>query len=267
MRTLWAVYRESFRLTVLEMSQYRVNLAIWILSLIAEPIIYMTVWTIVTQEQGGTVGGLTAGQFSAYYITWMLVRHFTVTLAPDAIEWRVRNGIFSGLLLRPLHPIHQDVGSNLGYKLVALPIILAIMFGLALVFPPTFQLQPLTALLFVPAVILGYLIRFITHWVLGLSAFWITRTQALFGLYFVAEIFLTGRFAPMSILPDWIEAIATVSPFRWMIAFPVELILGIMPADQIPFGFLMQALWLFVMIGVLRVVWAAGVRQYTAVSG
>jgi ABC-2 type transport system permease protein len=251
----------------MQMSQYRMNLAIWILSLITEPIVYMTVWTVVTREQGGSVNGLTAGQFSAYYIAWMLVRHFSVTLSPDALEWRVKNGQFSGLMLRPVHPVHIDIGENIGYKLVALPIILVMMLGLALVFPPQFTLEWWRVLVFIPAVIVSFLIRFLFHWIVGLIAFWTTRASALFDVLSVSEIFLTGRLAPMQILPPVIVTIATFSPFRWMISFPVELLLGqVAPQDVVP-GLAIQLFWLAFMIGLLRVVWGAAVRRYGAVGG
>lgn len=265
-RTLFPVYSQSFRLSVMEMSQYRINLVIWILSLITEPIVYMAVWTVVSGEQGSTVEGFTAGQFSAYYIMWMLVRHFAVTLAPDVLEWRVRDGAFSGLMLRPVHPVHADIGSNLGYKLVALPIILLMMVGLAIVFPPTFNFQAWTMIAFIPAMVMAFLIRFLSHWILGLIAFWTTRANALFGLFFVAEIFLTGRLAPMSLLPEWVVMLASVLPFRWMISFPVEVILGQLTPEQVLQGFAIQVVWLVLMVLLLRGVWHLGTKQYAAVG-
>jgi ABC-2 type transport system permease protein len=265
-RELFPVYRKSFQLSVMQMSQYRMNLAFWIISLIAEPITYMAVWTVVATQQGGDVGGLTVGEFSAYYITWMLVRHFAVTLSPDALEWRVREGAFSGLMLRPVHPVHADIGDNLGYKLVALPISLLMMLGLAIAFPPTFNFQWWTALAFIPTMILAFLIRFLSHWILGLLAFWTTRARALYEMFFVAEIFLTGRLAPMSLLPGWVVTLASVLPFRWMISFPVEVFSGQLQPNEILIGLGIQVIWLLLMIGLLRGVWWLAMRQYTAVG-
>jgi ABC-2 type transport system permease protein len=260
------IYTTFFRKTLMEMSQYRANLAIWILSLIAEPIIYMTIWTTIAQQQGGSVDGITAGDFAAYYITWMLARHFAVTLSPEAMSWRVRTGAFSGLLMRPVHPIHADIGENIGYKLVALPIILLAMLGLAIAFPPTFSITWWSALAFIPAMILAFLIRFLSHWILGLAAFWTTRGTAIFEVFFVAEIFLTGRLAPMELLPEWVVILASVLPFRWMLSFPVELLLGRVAPQDLWIGFGAQIIWLVIMLLLLKVVWAAANRHYTAVG-
>jgi ABC-2 type transport system permease protein len=263
--TLATIYRATFRNEITVMSQYRVSLAIWILSLITEPIVYMTVWTTLTPD-GGTTGGFSDGDFAAYYITWMLVRHFAVTLAPDAIEWRVRQGEFSALLLRPVHPVHTDLAANLGYKLVALPIILLMMLGLATIFPPTFNLQWWSILAFIPVMVLAWLIRFLSHWILGLLAFWTTRATAFFQVFFTAEIFLTGRLAPLELLPPVIALTATILPFRWMIAFPTELLLGRLSPQDALFGVGMQVLWLMLELLLLRLIWRAAVRKYGAVG-
>jgi ABC-2 type transport system permease protein len=265
MDKLLTIYKQEFVKEIAVASQYRMSLAIWILSLITEPIVYMTVWTTITNQQG-SVGGFTGGEFAAYYITWMLVRHFAVTLSPDAIEWRVRQGEFSALLLKPVHPIHTDIASNIAYKLVALPIIVLMMLGLATIFPPTYNFQVWSVLAFAPVMIMAYLIRFLSHWILGLLAFWTTRANAIFESLFVAEIFLTGRLAPLSLLPVPILIAASILPFRWMIAFPVELLLGKVTPEDALMGFGMQVIWLGIEMLLLFVVWRAGVKRYAAVG-
>jgi ABC-2 type transport system permease protein len=45
--------------------QYRVANYLWMLGMIAEPIIYLVVWTTIAEEQGGQVGGVSTGQFAA----------------------------------------------------------------------------------------------------------------------------------------------------------------------------------------------------------
>lgn len=265
MQKLLEIYRKQFVTELAVVTQYKVNIAIWILSLITEPIVYMAVWTTITKTQG-SVGDYSAGDFAAYYITWMLVRHFAVTLSPDALEWRVRQGEFSNLLLKPLHPIHTDIAQNVAYKLVALPIIILMMLALATIFPPTYNFQVWSILAFVPVMFMAYLIRFLSHWILGILAFWTTRAHSIFQIFFVAEIFLTGRLAPLALLPPAVTIAASILPFRWMIAFPVELLLGKVSPEDALIGFGMQTIWLGIELMLLFLVWRAGVRRYAAVG-
>jgi hypothetical protein len=43
--------------------------------MVAEPVIYLVVWTTIADSHGGSVQGITAGEFAAYYIVWTLITH------------------------------------------------------------------------------------------------------------------------------------------------------------------------------------------------
>ena len=58
--------------------QYRTGHYFFLLGMIAEPVIYLVVWTTIADQQGGEVQGLTAGYFAAYYIVWTLVRNMNI---------------------------------------------------------------------------------------------------------------------------------------------------------------------------------------------
>ena len=46
-----ALYRAQFRTTIAEQFQYRGALAIWMLGLVLEPVIYLSVWSAVAAPQ------------------------------------------------------------------------------------------------------------------------------------------------------------------------------------------------------------------------
>ena len=64
------------------------------------------------------MGGYTAGQFAAYYIVWTLVHNINIVFTPYGWEWRIQKGQLSGQLLKPMHPIHYDLGYFAGWKAV-----------------------------------------------------------------------------------------------------------------------------------------------------
>ena len=89
--------------------QYRVATYFWLIGMLAEPIVYLVVWTTIAEQQGGSVQGITTGEFAAYYIVWTLVRNMNIVFTPYGWEWRIREGELSASLLRPLHPLHDDI--------------------------------------------------------------------------------------------------------------------------------------------------------------
>ena len=266
MRDLFALYLQQFKTTFASMLQYRASLFIWMIGQVLEPLIYLVVWTTVSDSRGGSVGDFTAAQFASYYIVFMVVNQMTYTWIMWEYEYRIREGLLSPVLLRPVHPIHADIADNVSSKLVTLPIMLLIAAGLALLFKPQVNLQVWGILAFIPAIVLAFLVRFLVEWSLAQAAFWTTRVSAINQVYFVLILFLSGQLAPLSLFPRAIQILADVLPFRWMIGFPVELVLGRLTPLQAATGLAAQAAWVLISLFLLRVVWRAGIRLYSAVG-
>jgi len=106
----------------------------------------------------------------------------------------------------------------------------------------------------------------VSGWTLALAAFWTTRVSAINNLYFTLQIFLSGQMVPLSVFPDWLQAATWLLPFRWMVAFPVELGLGRLDEGQIAVGFAMQLAWTVISFLGLWVLWRSAIRRYTAVG-
>lgn len=267
MRGLVDLYLQQFKTSLATMVQYRAALVIWLISQVLEPLIYLIVWTVISRGQGGSVGGYTTTQFAAYFILLMLVNHVTYTWIMYEYEYRVRHGALSFALLRPVHPIHADIADNVSSKTVSFPAMLLTAVGLALLFRPAFRFLPWAVLAAVPAVAMAFILRFFVEWSLALAAFWMTRVSAVNQMYFVAMLFLSGQMAPLSLMPGWAQWIASVSPFRWMISFPLELLLGRLTPIEAAQGFLVQIAWIAAAWILMRVIWRAGARAYSAVGG
>jgi ABC-2 type transport system permease protein len=104
------------------------------------------------------------------------------------------------------------------------------------------------------------------EWTMASLAFWITRVTAINQLYYVVFLFLSGFVAPLDLLPGPVRAVAELLPFYRMLGFPVELLLGRLSPTQALVGFGAQLAWLAFALLLLNVVWARGVRQYSAVG-
>ena len=266
MNDLLALYRAQFKTTIAGQLQYRGALVIWLLGLVLEPTIYLIVWSTVARSQGGEVDNFTPAAFAAYFLTVMLVDHATFTWIMWEFEYRVRQGHLSPLLLRPVHPVHRDIADNATYKLLTLPVVLAVAALLAFAFRPAFALVPWALVAFVPVLAMAFAVRFGLEWTLAMTGFWTTRVTALNQLYYVAFLFLSGQAVPLALLPEPVRLATNLLPFRWFLGFPIELVLGRLSPLQALAGFGAQAAWLVVIVAALALVWRRGVRQYSAVG-
>lgn len=266
-RGLVDVYVTEMRLAIAQQIQYRAANYFYMLGMVAEPVIYLVVWTTVAVQQGGSVGGFTPGELAAYYIVWTLVRNINIVFTPYGWEWRIREGQLSGQLLRPLFPIVEDLGFFLGWKPVVLLLWLPIAAFLAFAFKPELDPSPLAILCFLPALLGAYLIRSLNQSSLGMATFWTTRVGPIFQLYIAAELLLSGRLVPMSLMPEWVQQLAWLLPFQWTFGFPIEVLVGNLTQHELLRGLGMQLLWIGIGAVLVRVVWHFAIKRYSAVSG
>lgn len=263
---LTAFYSLRVKYAALLVFQYRLATFLWVVGLIVEPVIYLVIWSTVAREQGGIIGGYTLADFTAYYLVWMILRVVNIGLHPGAFEWRVRNGRWSHLLLRPLHPIHDDIAFLIGNKALDFVILIPILILLGLFFRPDLNPTGWQILLFIIACLLGFLVRTVWQWALGLTTFWVVRVQAIFDLYFAIELLLSGRIVPLDLLPDWAQRLANFLPYQWSFGFPIEVAIGRQTWSQAVTGIGIQLCWIVGGWILVMFLWRRGVKRYSAVG-
>ncbi len=264
----WAdLYLTMFRIAILDNIQYRVANYFYMIGMVAEPVIYLVVWSTIARQQGGQVGGFTPGQFAAYYIVWTLVRQMNIVFTVYGWEERIRQGELSAMLLQPLFPIHRDIAFLAGWKLVTIVMWLPIAAVLTLLFSPELNVRPIDVAVFAVAIWGAYLVRTMLYWILGMVSFWTTRAGPLFQLMFTAELLLSGRLVPLSLMPGWAQQLANLLPFKWTFGFPIEALVGRLPEGDLLGGLAIQLAWIVIgWIGV-RIFWRFAIRRYSAVNG
>lgn len=268
----WDLYRAQLKIGIALMFQYRFAVLIWGVWGFVGPLISLAVWTAATQARGGAVVNTQNGatfdraDFAAYFLVFMVFSHLTMSWDAFEFGYRVRSGSLSAGLLKPVHPIHGDACQNISFKIVTGGMILPAWIALFFILHPTPPHSVWSLLLSIPALILAGVMRYILQYALAATAFWTTRVDAVNQLYFTLDSFLAGRLAPLTLLPGALGTVAYFSPFRAMGAFPVELALGRVPPEQILPGFALQVFWLAGAVVTLRLVWSAGIRQYSAVG-
>ncbi len=266
-RSVLDFYLTTMRTAIVNQFQYRVAQYFYMLGMVAEPIVYLVVWTTIANESGGEVNGITAGEFAAYYIVWTLVRNMNIVFGAPFWEWRIREGRMSSELLRPLHPLHNDLAWFAGSKLVLIVLWLPIAAGLALAFEPTLDPSPLEVVVFFFAIWGAYLLRTMLQSTLGMLCFWTTRGAAIFDLYMTTELLLSGRLVPLPLMPDEVQTVAAFLPFQWAFFFPIDALVGDRSTAWLIGGLGMQLLWIVIGFALFRLAWRTAIKRFSAVGG
>lgn len=266
MRPLLAYYRAYSRLSLAIELQYRGALIIWQIGAVLSPTVFLIVWSAAARANGGAIGGFAPADFAAYYLALLAVMRLTSTYIMFVFERNIREGQLSAALLRPIHPVHGTAAEMATHNAISLATLLPAVAGLAAYFRPAFHTPPWAALAFAPALALGFAVRFLIEWSIALAAFWTTRIGAINQLYYTALLFFSGLLAPLALLPGPVRALASALPFRAMIAFPVELLLGRLSPGAALAGVAAQFAWLAAGLALQHLIWHAGVRRYSAVG-
>lgn len=266
-RSYVRLYLSLARTEIAAQFQYRVSNYMYMIGMIIEPVIYLVVWSSIAEQQGGEVGGYTPETFAAYYIVWTLVRNMNIVFTPFGWEERIREGMLSAHLVRPIHPIHYDLGSFAGWKVVVIVLWLPIAAILTLVFQPALDPSAAQVVTFAIAIWGAYLIRSLLLWMLGMMTFWTTRVSAIFEAYFAAELLLSGRLVPVSLMPDWVQTVASFLPFESCFGFPITALVGPITDAELVEGLVRQAIWIAIGVVGVALMWKRAVVRYTAVAG
>src|SRR5215207_6632119 len=98
------IYRRMWQVNWAEQWQYRANLLMYLLYWLVSPIVYLAVWTTVANSQG-SVQGLTANDFTTYYLTLLIVDNLTSDITIHLLAYKIKDGTLAGELLKPVHPV------------------------------------------------------------------------------------------------------------------------------------------------------------------
>jgi len=255
------------RIGVAETVAYRAEFLVWILTTTL-PLVMLALWTTVASENGGQFAGYTSSQYVAYYLATLIVRNVTGSWVAWQISEEIRQGTMSMRLLRPMHPFFSFAASHIAAipfrGVVALPIAVALLLSSG---SSSLTTHPIQLAMLLPSIALAWIVTFAILFAIGALAFWITKSFAIFTLYFGLYNLLTGYLLPIKLMPAWITRIATYSPFPAMLSSPVRIMtedLGTPDTLQIVAA---QAGWAVATIALALYVWKLGIKRFEAVGG
>lgn len=269
MRGFVRAFTAMLRVNIANMIQYRAETFLWSIWGIINPTVLYVMWAAAARgSSDGEVAGLDTNGVATYYFSIMIVGHVTAAWDVYEMSYHVRKGSLSPQLLRPILPMWNSVTGNMAYKITTLMFVLPMWTIFFLVVRPHFQTQAWQFAMAPIALILGAVLNYMMCYTVALIAFWATKLDAVGEIYFGLCMMLGGRIAPIAGLPPVVLDIANMLPFRWMFAFPAELMAGLVKTpNEAMAGIGAQLAWVVATIILFHVVWNAAIKRYSAVSG
>jgi ABC-2 type transport system permease protein len=229
------------------------------------PLVMLALWAAVARS--GPVGAYTQKGFAAYYLATLLVRLLTGSWVVWEMTMEIRSGTLALRLLRPIHPLLAYSAENLAAVpmrgIVAIPLIVIFLWNVR----DQLAGDPLIWVLLAPALLGAWLLTFLVMAIIGTLGLWLESATSLFEAWLGISSILSGYLIPLDLFPGSVRAVALVLPFRFLLSFPVELVLG--RVDRAQALLLLAAQWGYVAVALLatRTLWRAGLRRYAAYGG
>ncbi|MCX6017935.1 MAG: ABC-2 family transporter protein [Chloroflexi bacterium] len=244
--------------------EYRSQAILWMMTSLLMVIMLM-VWLGVSDK--GAINGFTRGDFIAYYMVGWVVRTLTAVWASWEMDYQIRQGTLSPLLLRPIHPILNEIAANLTEKIFRMAIVMPIVIIVLILSPDAHvNLDIVSLAMFVPAMIGAWMLVFLSDYLVGLLAFWTTQTGAFIMGFYGLRLLLSGIVAPLVMFPQAAQEFLKWTPFPYMLNFPTAILTHRLPANELWFGFAVQAFWVTAFIFAVRGGWRLAMRSYSAVG-
>jgi ABC-2 type transport system permease protein len=266
--TQWAVLRAVAFVTYKEWAAYRSHMLV---SLFIEPVFFLVqvfIWKAVFATRD-KIQGLTLEQMLTYYGIVAIMHYLTMDFADWNLQMLIRTGRFLTFMLRPMShrffALSQKIGHRiLGFTLEFIPVYLILFFLFKI------RLIPMYPFWAVLSILLGFLMMFLINYSIGMTAFWLTRTDGIRGLFRVMRDVFAGVFLPLSFFPAAAQNILFLLPFQFVTYVPIRVFIGSYELAghtfSIPQIVGIQALAVMMMFGVSEIIWRLGVKEFTGVG-
>jgi viologen exporter family transport system permease protein len=255
-------YAALMRCSLAALFEYRANMLIWMLINVM-PLVMLAVW--FSMSEGGPIAGYTQSDFVSYYLLLAFVQQMTAVWVIYELSYEIRHGDLSIKLLHPLDPLHDYLSTNLADKILRPVILVPLALVAYLIFPTIHYDMTIPHLvLFVAALAAAWFIRFMSQYIFGLLAFWVSDSMALNDIWFALSQMLGGMIAPLDLFPPNVTAVANWLPFRFMLSFPVEIVSGRLNSTDLETGLAAMTFWVVLAFVLYRWIWSKGIRQFSA---
>jgi ABC-2 type transport system permease protein len=185
--------------------------------------IFLQLWRATYAQTGAQqLGGFTLTQ-----MLWYLAMTESITLSgprvAQEVDQDVRTGALAVQLIRPLsYPLYR-LWATLGERLVRFLLNAVVGTAIVLLFVGPIPLSLGGLALFVPALLLGFTMDFLGHFVIGLGAFWLEDTSGLMLIYSRVTMILGGMLLPIELFPIAWQPVLRALPFAGIVYGPARL--------------------------------------------
>ncbi len=263
-------YKASFLIGLQHSLEYRFEFFVGILSTLFPIVIQVFLWLSLYKGSGQqTMYGYSFPQMLAYIAIAGAVGKFVVTGIENMVNIDIHTGGLAAFIVKPVKYVPFRLLQAIGQKFtsfVTMFIFTAVAI-IALKITVGFEISLYSVGLFIAVLLLALFLNFFIFFIISLSSFWLTEVGRFFHALQVVIMVASGGVFPITIFGDTYVAISRFLPFQYTSYFPISVMTGVLPVEEILTDMLVQIIWITVLLVLSKIIWQAGIKQYVAVGG
>jgi len=262
-------YFKLAQITLQEYFVYRLNFILWRFRSLVSFLTLIFFWLAVYGNRTDLLG-YSKAQMIAYMIGLAFLKSIILGSRIGDLAGQIRSGEMTKIVIKPFNMFYfwltKDlVDKTLNLFFVIFEILLVVkLLGLEFYIPKNFS----SLVCFLIISVISLFLNFYINMLLSMAAFWtddVWATRFLFGVIFLE--FFSGAFFPLDILPNWLVRIFNLTPFPYLIFFPLKIWLEQVDSSQILNILLISIAWLIGFYILAKLVWRKGAKNYGAYGG
>jgi len=264
----WRKYAKTLTMGLQSSLEYRVNFLLGLLSCLFPILIQIFLWNAIFRSTGeGGVFGYTEGEAIAYAVLAALFSRMVATGFEYEIAGDVKNGQLSKFVVQPIHYFAFRLCTFLGEKILHIAVIGCIIAVAVAILHNVIAWDAARFAAALLALVLAVAINFLIYYNLSMIAFWMVEVWGVFLTFSLLANVASGGIFPLDMFGSGAQAVLNVLPFKYIVFFPVHVLLGkLAPGELLP-GLLVQLMWIAVLYSVSVALWRVGMRKYESAGG
>jgi len=261
-------YLQIFKISFAQEFAYRLNFIMWRVRNVLQIFLVFFLWTTIFADQSKEIFGYNRDKILTYVFGIMIMKALVLSARVIDVSGEISRGDLTNYLLRPVNYFKYWFTRDISSKALNLSFAAVEFFLLYLVLKPSlfFQTDVIQLAGFLLATSLAIFLFFVLLFIVSFVPFWAPELGwgAQFLLIIVATEFLSGGLFPLDILPSNIQGILYLTPFPYLIFFPLQVFLGKVTGLALVKGILISSAWTFALFYSMKRLWYKGLLVYRA---
>lgn len=265
-------YVEYFKIGFKKSIEYKSYLIGALTTPIFMGVFFYFIWSYIYEVKSrasdwtGSIGGFTFNEMIVYLIIGLLIQTAKSTEIANRISETIKSGNIAIFLCRPVNFVKSLLSDGMGEKVIPFATFTVLLVAMTNLFDLPYPSLGILGIFLVYGVLL-VLFQIIIEIIIGGLAFWLTEIWGVKSSIQQILWILSGRALPLSLFPQMMQAFLAWTPFLYLEYTFASIYLGKLSAIEALRAMGIFTIWLFILIVLMRWIFAKGFKKLESFGG